>query len=565
MSLNATVLLILILTTIPVQSQSRTAVREKSELATAELQDVVAESAKLDEKLAIVHVRARAAALMSYYDAIRSETMFRTLWRFADQQVEQDADKEQAKLLVLKYVSSRNPRLARQFLSEQSKSMNSSRPGLADPDNSRLTTKLAANLIDVDPSMAAALLERSLINNPSPAGVGALFRLRDKDSFLSDYLTAKVLEGLPSRPTLVSLATLQLFAAYMFPGPEASIFSAEAQSSLESLQFRYFFTGYEVLRTSLAEADEALKAQHYTQRDLEFRAANQAQIAAILAALAPRLQPTLAAELNAIAGKLSSQVPPNIAQITKIALARLRGDRFTSDNPEEKFVFAFTNGDFEEARAQLERITDETKRKTYAQLLIKSEARALLARAELMPALIKIRNLEDETTRLVMYLDALRAAKKKREPEMTRLIINEARLLIPQTGRNGLHIRALFSFAAQLDAETDAADFLDSAIMSINRLDRGRADDENEAQTLSEAAMAELNDPASLLDASEMEQAFASVGLLDLDRGLAAAKKIEIRSVRLVARLEVLQGFSKRNSMGSKTQPESPKISSPLK
>jgi hypothetical protein len=113
--------------------------------------------------------------------------------------------------------------------------------------------------------------------------VGALVRLRDKDSFLSDYIAAKVLEGLPSKPTLVSLPALPLFAAYTFPGPEAPMMSVEAQSSLESLQFRYFFAGYEVLRSSLAETDEALRVQqHYTQRDLEFRAANQGQIAAIL-------------------------------------------------------------------------------------------------------------------------------------------------------------------------------------------------------------------------------------------------------------------------------------------
>jgi hypothetical protein len=60
-----------------------------------------------------------------------------------------------------------------------------------------------------------------------------------------------------------------------------------------------------------------------------------------------------------------------------------------------------------------------------------------------------------------------------------------------------------------------------------------------------------------------MEQAFVAIGLVDLDRGLAEAKRIENRSVQLVARLEVLQGFSKGNSLGSKGRPQSPKISSP--
>ena len=74
--------------------------------------------------------------------------------------------------------------------------------------------------------------------------------------------------------------------------------------------------------------------------------------------------------------------------------------------------------------------------------------------------------------------------------------------------------------------------------------------------------MAELNDPISLLDAPEMEQSFTSFGLHDPDKGLAEAKRIEDRSVQLVARLEVLQGFTKGNSRGSKARSESPKISS---
>jgi GH24 family phage-related lysozyme (muramidase) len=562
MFLKTTLFLVLTLTSIPARSQNRTVVREKSELATAELQVVVAESAKLDERLSIVSVRARAAAVLSYYDAVGSETMFRTLWRFVEQL--EDSEKEQAKLLILKYASSRNPKLAREFLAAAS--ANSSKAGAAPPDSSRLNTKLAANLIDVDPSMAATLLERSLINSPSPADLGALARLRDKDSILSDYVAAKVLDGLVSQPTLASLAALQSFAAYAFPGPSVSMASPEAQFSLESLQFRYFLTGYEVLRTSLAESDEALKRQHYTERDLAYRAANQGQIAAILAALAPRLQPTLAAELATVANKLSAQVPPNITQLTKIAVARLTGNAFSSEIPEERFAFALTNGDFDEARQQLERVTDETKRKVYSQLLNRNEARALLARSDFIPALTKIRELEDQTTRLVMYLEALKAIKKKHEPELLKIVINEAMLLIPQTDRNGLHVRALLSFAAQsanTDTADDAVEFLRGAVTGLNHL-KTTDKQENEAQTMAEAAMAELNDPNSLMDAPEMEQAFISIGLLDLDRGLTEAKRIENRPVQLIARLQVLQGFSKSFSVGSKGQ-KAPKISSPPK
>src|SRR5207244_2491231 len=100
----------------------------------------------------------------------------------------------------------------------------------------------------------------------------------------------KTLDGLTIQPTIVSLPGLQLLGAYVFPGSEAPISSIEAESSLQLLQFKYFLASYDVLRASLKQTNEVLlKEQHYTQRDLQFRAAYQGEVAAILAALAPRL------------------------------------------------------------------------------------------------------------------------------------------------------------------------------------------------------------------------------------------------------------------------------------
>ncbi|HXT61419.1 MAG TPA: hypothetical protein VN696_00145 [Pyrinomonadaceae bacterium] len=487
--------------------------------------------------------------------------MFRAIWRFANQ-IENDSEKEQAKLLVLKYLFPQNPRLARQFLNDQPDTANTSKGSKAARESkSRLDARLASDLIDVDPSMAAAVVEQALITNPNPGAVSALVHLRDKDSFLSDYVAAKVLDGLPGRPTLTSLATLELFAAYMFPGPGVSI-SFEAESSLQSLQFRYLLTGSEVLRKSLTETNEALKSLHYTELDLQFRAANQGMVATILAALASRIQPSLAPELNAIAVKLSAGVPPNIAQMTKIALARISGNQLAADNPEESFALALSSGNFDKAREALDKVTDEKKKDIYGQLLIRNEAKAFLAKSDFMSALTNIRNLTDTTIRLAMYLEALKAIRTKKDPEMMKILIDEARLLIPQTDRNGLQVRALLSFAAALtttDAKADAADLLGTAVTSINGMEKRKG--ESAGQSMSEAAMAELNDPASLLDSSEMEQAFASVGLLDFDQGLAEAKRIEIRSVRLVARLEVLQATAKRIPIESKPRTPS-KVSS---
>jgi hypothetical protein len=334
--------------------------------------------------------------------------------------------------------------------------------------------------------------------------------------------------------------------------------ATEAESSLQALQFKYFVTGYEILKGSLGETNELLLKQGLNAGDLQLRAVNQAIIASILAALAPRLQPSLSAELQSIAAKLGPQIPPNLAQLSQHSLAKLSGNPINSEDAETNFASALSNGDYDEARRQLERLNDDKKKEVYRQLVLKVEARTLLARGNVLGAVELIRKIEDQTARLVLYLDALKSRKKKHDDDLTRIIVNEARLLIPQTDRNGIHVQALLSFVSQLSDPSsidDAFEFLDTAVISINALGR-KAKPEGPAKSMAEAAIAELNDPNNLLDSPEMEQAFSSVGLRDLDRGLAHARKIDIRPLQLVARLETIQGILKSPPPKSKPKPK---------
>jgi len=537
--------------------------KESRASAAQELEAVIVEAKKLDNKNALVNVRSRAAMLVSFSNPGRSEDMFLEVWKFVkDQTADSDFDKTQAKLVILKYLFPRNPKLARQLVAEQAKPEESSSksPAAGRDDDQRMAGRLASQLVDADPSAAASLLEKSMSISATPAAMGALSRLREKDSFLSDYVAAKVLDGLTTQPTRVSLAGFSLLTAYVFPGPDAPISSIEAESSLQSLQFKYFLIGYELLKASLPETSEVLlKDQHYTQRDLQVRAAYQGQIAAMLAALAPRLQPSFSVELTAIAGKLAPQIPANISQLSQFSVARLSG-KFASEDPEQSLFFALSNGDFDEARKQLDRLKDDKKKDIYGQLIFKNQAKALLAQSDVMGALTAIRKIEDQTVRLVMYLEASKAVKKKHDSDLSKIVINEARLLIPQTDRNGLHVRALLSFVSQLTepgTNEDAMEFLNLAVVSINTLAK-RTNEESAAKTLAESAMAELNDPNSLLDASEMDQAFSLVGLRDLEQALAQARRIEPRAVQLVARLETIQGVIKLPPSKPKVTPKPP-------
>jgi hypothetical protein len=549
----------LVLVTLPVAGQNLPDPRRDDRtVAAAELEAVILEARDLDNKAALVNIRSRAAMLVSLSDLARSESLFLDLWKFVNAQTDSEFDKQQAKNTILKYLFPRNPKLARQLLAEKPKPDNPDAPPATPEERERQTAKLASQLIESDPSTAASLLEKSLATSPTAAGLGALTRLREVDSFLADYVAVKTLDTLTVQPTRVSLEALYLMTSYAFPGSAMAIGSTEAESSLQALQFKYFLSGYEILKGSLSESNEFLAKQGLTGRYVQLRATHQAMVAAILAGLAPRFQPSLVAELQSIAGSLASQIPPNLAQFNQLSVAKLSGKPIKSEDAEINLAQALSNGDYDEARTQLDRINDDKKREVYRQLVLKVEARTLLGRGNVLGAVESIRKIEDQTSRLVLYLEALKFVRKKHDDELTRIIVNEARLLIPQTDRNGIHVQALFSFVNQLTdpaSVDDAFDFLGNAVISINALGK-KSKPEGPAKSIAEAAMAELNDPYTLMDSLEMEQAFSSAGLRDLHRGLAQARRIDIRPLQLVARLETIQGILKSPPPKSKPKPK---------
>jgi hypothetical protein len=97
-------------------------------IASEELEAVIIEARNVDDKSAMVNVRARAAMLLSYFDPARAESMFLDLWKFVKDQSDSDFDKEQAKLIVLKYLFARNPKLASSCLPKSPKTAWKDRP-----------------------------------------------------------------------------------------------------------------------------------------------------------------------------------------------------------------------------------------------------------------------------------------------------------------------------------------------------------------------------------------------------------------------------------------------------
>src|SRR5690349_17565998 len=111
-----TITLILLAPTQLLAQQPRDIPKENGALASQELEAVIIEAERLQDKNALVNIRSRAAMLISFSDPARSEEMFLQVWKFASEQTGKDFDKEQAKLRILKYLSLRIPKLARRLL-----------------------------------------------------------------------------------------------------------------------------------------------------------------------------------------------------------------------------------------------------------------------------------------------------------------------------------------------------------------------------------------------------------------------------------------------------------------
>jgi hypothetical protein len=290
---------------------------------------------------------------------------------------------------------------------------------------------------------------------------------------------------------------------------------------------------------------------------LRFRSLYQGQIAVVLAALAPRYQPSLTAELKGLATKLSAQLPAGVAQMSEFTAARLRGDQTSLDTPETSIPLAISNGDFQEATTLINDLKDDDLKKTYLQVLIKAQAKSLLASSQLPDAISVIRRIEDPSARLVLYLDAIKLAHKKGDPALSASVLSEARTLVPEINRNGLHVRALLSFVSlltRLAPVDESSTVLDSAVAAINSLPR-KSDESAETKSPSELAWEQLNDPRTLVDAQELEDAFSALGTVDMERAIIGARKIEIKPVQLIARLEAIEPVIKSDARRRKTGP----------
>lgn len=221
-----------------------------------------------------------------------------------------------------------------------------------------------------------------------------------------------------------------------------------------------------------------------------------------------------------------------MVRLFQFTLARISGSLKESDSPETAVSVAISGGKLDEAKQLLDKVEDESTRKALSETITHVEFRTHLAKSNLAEALMAARRIEDLNIRASLYAQVAKAAHQKGEIEFSKLILAEARTALSESDPNGIRAWVLLLLAAEASAISvpSSVELLWSAVSAINSLRVTGVEAKVDP-------LAKINDPRSLLDAPELQQAFSSVGGVDFDGALLAASQIQDEAIRLMARL----------------------------
>ena len=509
-----------------------------------EVGTVLVEANGLADKMALTKVRSEAANLLWSHDTEQARDIFLNLWQWIGQQEESGFDRDLARTEVIKELLPRDQAMANKLLQEVQGEKRSEdaplREQLSGKDaNLKRLNQLASELLEVDANLAAKLLEQSLSVSVSPGALGALTRLREKDWTLADNLALRTIDRLRTRPDFISLPGIYSLLDYAFPmklsgeklppPPPPGVFFGRA----------YFNAAYEILKKSLSNADTvSLRGEPYTEKDRAFRAIYQGQTAAVLALLAARFGPERAKELTKLAETLASQVPPAIAPLLKFTVDRLSETPAEMNPSSDGIAVALAKGDVEKANQLLDKLADESVRKSLRPLIINTEFKSHLAKGKLVEAFLLARKIDDSNVRTYQYLQVAKGTRLKGEGEFGRFIIHEAFSSIADASNSNTRAHLLFSLAAEAAqiSQADSLEILEEAVGSINLLSKLTSE-----KTLQAIPLNQKDGPRIVAAGEEFSKAFSTIGLVDLERVLHIAQSITDMPIRLAAKLKACE------------------------
>jgi hypothetical protein len=526
----------------PVPSSSQ----PQRQLAIQELASVIAEAQSLEDKTDAYKVLSKSASLLWLHAPVKSRSMFQQLWQLTSERIGENDDREDARTDILRYLASKDSKLAAKLLDEASADATNQQEAPfsqqvigRDPNSQRLM-HLATKLVQQeDNTQAARVLERALAVSVTPAALPTLTKLRQKSPILADSVVSRTLDRLKARPTVLSLPSLYLLVDYVFPASNVDANAATVNGPSHRLRTQYFLTSYGILTKSLKEPQALLsKEQGYSESDLRFRSIYQNQLAGVLSSLAPKFAPELATELTTLGREQLTALSPDAATLSRFTRLRLIDDEESSGDRFTDISVALAKGDIYAAERLLGGVEDEQLRKVVAQTIAKIAFGLYLAKSELNEALTEVRKLEDPAIKAISYAQLARAANSKADTDFSRMVVTEAISSLSWDKSGGLQARALLMLAPETLAlsAADSLELLRRAVTVINELptvnkteDSGSLDSYN------------LDDPLSLRDAPELQRAFSKIAFADFEGALSVARQIEPQLIGLFARLAALE------------------------
>lgn len=500
--------------------------------ARQEIEGVIVESGSLNNKLDYVKVRARAAGLLWRLDAERARKLLNELWDWVAVQDDKEFGREEARTELLKIIFVKDSALATKLLESLQEGIDKGvSPSDEIPDTRRLNG-LTSALIEDDPKLAAKFLERSLSVNFTPANMELLSLLKRRESGLANDIASRILDRQMTLPTDNALSAMYALTEYVFPARRNNDSLTQGDAAL---QRQFFLTANDILSRLLRESGG--QQQNGTGPDLsEFR---QAHLIGILSALAARYAPDRVAELNELAAKSFAKLPPQEAELARYTMERIKGNRFrpAEASPAADISRAIMDEDFDGARRLLNKIEREDVRKILDYQIATGEFKSLMAKADFTRALLIARGIEVPQAKAYMFAQIAKATYKKGDVQFTKLLLAEARASLSNLECNERRALANFYLASATTPVSyeDSLDLIIDGVACINSLEF----------LSSEKSNLNTGDSGQIY-VSSLQQAFSSVGKVNLAMAISMAGRIENRPLRLLAKLSASEVWMDR-------------------
>ncbi|MDM7921830.1 MAG: hypothetical protein QUS14_05980 [Pyrinomonadaceae bacterium] len=521
---------------------------KEREMATRELDDVIAKSERIIELAPRVRVQARAAALTWRMERQRGRESFRQIWNTIDLTTDDGSRQEDdARLQVLEILYPLDSALAQELIQKADAARSTPSGELADrvsgtnPAGRRMGF-LSYQLAEDDVASAATVLRTSLSGNTPAMTANVLKRMRERDPQLANELAIYALDVIAEQPTALALGGLNTLMLYAFPSVPSFSPIVDTAASDRAVRTRFAVVAESVLSRALRESEgELIAAGGFTDHDIGLRNLGLAVVSGALVAIGERGDREKLPELVVRAASLRGRVEPGVRSLVDAQVGTVRAflQRASAEEAtDDEIAEAITRKDFDAARAAISKLSSEPRRNTWTDLLLASLTRYELERGRPSEAVASVRQIKDNQNALRYAVEIARSKPSADlEAQLPAVESEIEQRLNAMTG--GELVRAIFSISAET-AEvmpTLSEALLGEAVGALNALSEIRSSDQRAAY---------WDDRANFLRVPALYRSFSKAGAKDVEAALLTASKIANNSVQMAARLSAIEPVIKR-------------------